>query len=324
MAIGITGAGGRLGAALVAAARGGAALVAAGQRGAGAAGPAAVLAWGRDAFDLDDPGKVGLTLATLAALAGAAEGRPLVIHAAAWTDVDGCAREPELALRRNGEATGILARACAERGVDLLVVSTNEVFDGTRTDGTPYGPGDPTSPANPYGASKLAGERAAAEAYARSGAGGRLGIVRTAWLFGPGRPDFPAKIAAAARRAGAAGEPLRVVGDEFGNPTYVRDLAAAILGLAATDRVEGVHHVVNAGTASRADWARDVLTRLGIEVELREVGLDDFPRPSRPPRRAILAPTALPVGAVVADGHLRPWPAAMTDYEPELRQREVG
>ena len=65
----------------------------------------------------------------------------VVVHAAAWTDVDGCARDPDLALRRNGDATGVLATACAARGVDLLVVSTNEVFDGTRTDGDRLRPG---------------------------------------------------------------------------------------------------------------------------------------------------------------------------------------
>ena len=121
--------------------------------------------------------------------------------------------------------------ACAA-GVDLVLVSTNEVFDGQRTDGRGYGPGDPPRPVNPYGASKLAGEIAARAAFARrwrrleAGPGTplaarpQLAIVRTAWLFGPPGNDFPAKILAAADRARAAGEPLRVVGDEVGSPTY--------------------------------------------------------------------------------------------------------
>ena len=82
----------------------------------------------------------------------------VVVHAAAWTDVDGCARDPELALARNGDGDRGPRRGCAARGIDLVVVSTNEVFDGRRTDGRGYAPDDPTDPINPYGASKLAGE----------------------------------------------------------------------------------------------------------------------------------------------------------------------
>ena len=88
-----------------------------------------------------------------------------MVHAAAWSDVDGCALDPALAMRRNGEATGVLAAACAGRGVDLLAISTNEVFDGRRLDGSGYDPSDPPAPGNPYGASKLEGERRAQAAF---------------------------------------------------------------------------------------------------------------------------------------------------------------
>jgi len=158
------------------------------------------------------------------------EGPEAVVHTAAWTDVDGNAREPDLAMRRNGTAVGEIARACAQRDIDLFIVSTNEVFDGRKTDGRPYAPGDELNPINPYGAAKAAAERLAREAFA--GSGGRLAIVRTAWLFGPPGGDFPAKIAAAGLRARAAGEPLRVTGDEVGTPTYTPDLAEAIVELA--------------------------------------------------------------------------------------------
>src|SRR5439155_11511046 len=171
-------------------------------------GPFGPIAWSRAIFDLDAPSTAGALLD---------RDRPeVVVHCAAWTDVDGCAREPELALARNGLATGALARAAAERGIDLVVVSTNEVFDGRRTDGHGYGPNDPTGPINPYGASKLAGESAAREAYARptTAAGPALGIARTAWLYGPPGNDFPAKILGAAERAAAAGEPPRLVADQ--------------------------------------------------------------------------------------------------------------
>jgi dTDP-4-dehydrorhamnose reductase len=239
--------------------------------------------------------------------------------------VDGCALDPALAVRRNGDATGVLARECAARGIDLLVISTNEVFDGVRTDGRGYATADATVPANAYGASKLAGERAAAAAYEARGSSGALGIARTAWLFGPGRPDFPMKIAVAAAArvvpAGAAagvataGEPLRVTGDEFGTPTYTHDVAEAISDLIGSGSVAGVHHLVNGGVVSRAGWARDVLARLGLLVVVEETPLASLIRPSRPPRWGILAPTPLPSGEPI-----RPWTEAMADYAPVLRQ----
>ena len=254
-----------------------------------------VRAWTRTEFDLDDPGPVAGRIAT--------DSPDLVIHAAAWTDVDGCARDPDLALARNGRATAVLAAACRAADASLLIVSSNEVFDGTRTDGLGYGPADATNPPNPYGRSKLAAEQGALEAF---GGYAGLGIVRTAWLFGEGKPDFPARIAAAARAAVAEGRTLRLVVDEIGTPTYVPDLAAAIVAL-APGRIDGVHHVVNAGIASRAEWARDVFERLQIRVPVDEVELDQFARPSTPPRWGVLAPTPVPGGS------LRPWREAMAD-----------
>jgi dTDP-4-dehydrorhamnose reductase len=282
-------------------------------------GPAGPLAWGRESFDLDSPGHVSDVLD---------RDRPeLVVHAAAWTDVDGCAREPELAIARNGTATGTLAEACAARGVDLIVVSTNEVFDGRRSDGRGYAPSDPTNPINAYGASKLAGERAALAAYGRDanaasgpGGGGALGIVRTAWLFGPPGNDFPAKILAAAERANAATEPLRLVADEIGSPTYTLDLAEAIAELIGGAAIEGVHHVVNGGAVSRAGWARELFRQARLEVATEDVPASTWPRVSTPPAWAVLEPTPLPGGEP-----LRLWQAAVADYLPALlRQRSAA
>jgi dTDP-4-dehydrorhamnose reductase len=271
-------------------------------------GPAGPIGWSRAEFDLDEPAWPGDRLER--------ERVEVVIHAAAWTDVDGCAREPELALRRNGEAVGVLARACAERRLHLVVVSTNEVFDGARTDGRGYAPDDPVAPPNPYGASKLAGERAALAAYETGAA--ELDIVRTAWLFGEGAPDFPAKILAAAERASGSGETLRLVADEWASPTYAADLAEAIVEL-VTERRPGpptIHHVVNAGVASRADWAREVLRVSGFgDLPTEDVPASTWPRPSTPPRWGVLEPTPLPSGE-----RLRPWQEAMAEYAPLLRR----
>jgi len=248
-----------------------------------------------------------------------AERPEVVIHTAAWTDVDGCAREPELALLRNGTAAGELARACARRGIDMLFISTNEVFDGRRTDGIGYAPGDARNPINPYAAAKAEGERLAIAAYEGDGARGRLGIVRTSWLFGPPGGDFPAKIVTAAVQAQDAGTPLQVVADEVGVPTYTVDLAEAIVELIAEDAVApavgrwAIHHLVNAGRASRADWAREVLRATRIDIPIVDVPGNTWKRLSTPPAWAVLAPTELPSGEPIRD-----WRAAMADYAPLL------
>lgn len=311
MRVVVTGARGRLGRALIAA-----------LEDAPYTGPLGPIAWSRPAFDLDAVTHDGVIRLL-------ERDRPeVVIHAAAWTDVEGCAKDPALALRRNGEASGTLARACAELGVELVLVSTNEVFDGERTDGRPYAPDDATHPVNPYGASKLAAERQAAEAYGSSATGhARLAIVRTSWLYGPPGNDFPAKILAAARRAHAAGEPLRVVGDEVGCPTYAPDLAEAIAELVGEDALApegariGVHHLVNAGPVSRADWAREVIRAARVGVTVVDVPASTWARASTAPRWAVLGPTPLPSGEPMRD-----WRAAFADSVPAMLRaaRQAG
>lgn len=286
MRVAVTGAGGRLGRALVVAL---------------ATNPAVEpMPWRRPDYDLDDPG-AGERLV-------AAKRPDAVVHAAAWTDVDACAREPQLAMRRNGEAAAEMARACAAHGARMVLVSTNEVFDGERTDGQGYGSADPPHPINAYGASKLAGETAARTAFARRGSA-RLAIIRTAWLFGPPGDDFPAKILAAAERADAAGEPLRVVADEVGSPTYAPDLAAAIVALLATGAMHGTHHLVNDGRASRAEWAAEVLRLAGRTTVLEPVSWRQWSRASTPPAWAVLVSTPLPGGA-----SLRHWRDALAAH----------
>jgi dTDP-4-dehydrorhamnose reductase len=311
MRVAVTGAGGRLGRALIEA-----------LEEAPFTGPKGPIAWRRPELDLDT-----VTSDGFARLVG--RDRPeVVVHAAAWTDVDGCARDPDLALRRNGLATGVIAEVCASLGCDLVIVSTNEVFDGRRTDGAGYAPGDERHPINAYGVSKLEGEVRAARAYAdgadapASGTdtpAGRLAIVRTSWLHGPPGNDFPAKIAAAALRSRAAGEPLRVVGDEVGCPTYAPDLAEAIVELLGADAItqaparHAVHHLVNGGRASRADWAREVLRLARIEVPLVEVPSSTWIRASTPPAWAVLELTELPSGEPMRD-----WREALEDAAPAL------
>ncbi len=294
MRVAVTGAGGRLGRALVG--------TLAEAPFTGLAGP---IAWTRPDYDLDD-------LQAPSRLLG--RDRPeVVVHCAAWTDVDGATRDPALADRRNAEATRELAGACAASGVDFIYVSTNEVFDGERTDGRGYRPDDPTHPINAYGRSKLGGETAV------RGVGGPgdppVAIVRTAWLYGPPGADFPTKIVAAARRARAAGEPLRVVGDEYGCPTSAADVAEAITELIGSGEIGGTVHYVNLGAVSRADWAREVLRLAGIDMAIEEVSAATWDRPSTPPRWGVLEASPLPSGEP-----MRPWTEALADYAPTLRR----
>jgi dTDP-4-dehydrorhamnose reductase len=287
--VAITGAGGRLGSALVFA------FEAAGWD---------VQRWSRPAYDLDDP--------VAAARCLAADRVDLVVHCAAWTDVDGAARDPALAMRRNGTAVGELAEASRRHDVSLVVVSTNEVFDGRRTDERGYAEADPPGPGNPYGASKLAGEVAARAAFGADRSNARLWIVRTAWLYGPPGNDFPTKILAAADRL-PGGERLKVVADEFGSPTYAPDLATAMVSLLNV-AAPGTYHLASAGRASRADWARAVLGGCGRSREIDPIRQADFERPSRPPAWAVLDTAA----AARAGVTLRAWQDALADYLPEL------
>ena len=298
MRVAVTGANGRLGRALLAA-----------LGDAPFTGPAGPISWTRADFDLDAPVAVDDLLD---------RDRPeVVINAAAWTDVDGCAREPRLADRRNGDAVRVLAEATASHGIDLVQVSTNEVFDGQRAHDRGYLPDDQPSPGNAYGRSKLAGEQAASAAYRDRPAS--LAIVRTSWLYGPPGSDFPTKILSAAERATQDGRPVRVVADEFASPTYANDLADAIVDLIANDEVRRIHHVVNAGIASRADWARELFRQIRSDVAIEDVPSSTWTRASTPPAWGVLEPTSLPSGEP-----MRPWQAALGDYIPLLRRQRAG
>jgi dTDP-4-dehydrorhamnose reductase len=236
------------------------------------------IGWNRPDLDLDDP--------TAAARLVQRDRPDLVIHCAAWTDVDSCARDPDLALRRNGEAVREMAAACVGHGVRMVHISTNEVFDGRRADDLGYAESDPTNPINPYGASKLAGETAAQATFDAAGMADALTIVRTAWLYGAPGSDFPAKIVAAADRL-EPGASLRVVDDEVGPPTWTRSLAPAILELASTN-ASGVFHLTATGTASRFEWARAIIDALRPGTPVVPIKAAEFARASTPPAWAVL------------------------------------
>lgn len=195
----------------------------------------------------------------------------VVIHAAAMTNVDGCARDPAAAYRANALGAHYVALACQQMGSAMVYISTNEVFDGKKAE--PYWEFDATNPINTYARSKLAGENIIRDVLPR------FYIVRTAWLYGQGGNHFVRKVI---QRADELGR-LRYVTDEIGSPTYAEDVAHGVCQLVQTGAF-GVYHFVNEGIASRFDFAREILRLAGRgQVPVEPITLAEFPRPSTPP-----------------------------------------
>ncbi len=222
----------------------------------------------------------------------------ILLHAAAYTDVNGCALDPPKALRINGVGTQNLAAVTAQLGMAMLYVSSNEVFDGKL--GRAYHEYADAKPMNAYGWSKWYGERALVQVNPRHY------IVRTAWLFAPGGHNFIHAILNAARR----GRPLRVVTNEISNPTSTHDLAAAIGTLITSDRY-GTYHLVNEGAVSRWGLARFALDEAGLaDTVIARISSQQWQRPSRPPEHTPLANIA----AASLGIRLRAWQEAVRDF----------
>jgi dTDP-4-dehydrorhamnose reductase len=222
----------------------------------------------------------------------------VIIHAAAYTDVDGAARQPDLAYRVNALGTRNVAVASEAIGAAVLAISTNEVFDGAKSE--PYCEFDSVNPINPYAQSKLA-----AEVFVRD-LTTRFYIVRTAWLYGLGGNNFVKKIIT---RADMDGQ-LRVVTDEVSSPTYAEDLITAIEQLIVTGAY-GIYHFTNEGACSRFEFAQKILELSGrAHIPIEPIVLSDFSRPSTPPP---YAPLRNFCGAQIGIT-LRPWAEALADY----------
>ncbi len=227
----------------------------------------------------------------------------LVIHAAAMTDVDGCERDPEMAFKVNALGTRNVALVCQRCGAPMLYVSTDYVFDGTKEE--PYLEYDEPNPTSVYARSKLAGEEYVRDLLKR------FYVVRTAWLYGQDGQNFVEKMLKLAE----TDDNLYVVANEFGSPTYARDLAEAMARL-IQQPLYGIYHLVNEGTCSRYEFARRILELGGkADFPLRPTRI--YARAARVPRRAVLRnfAAATQLGIV-----LRPWEDALRAYF-EDRQR---
>jgi dTDP-4-dehydrorhamnose reductase len=205
----------------------------------------------------------------------------VVVNAAAFTHVDRCEREPEAAERGNATIPAVLVEACDKRGIRLVHVSTDYVFSGTSQ--VAYREQDEPKPRSVYGRTKRTGEERVMVASPDSL------IVRTSWLFGRGR-NFIASILEQAReiRAGNRTEPLRVVDDQVGRPTYARDLAEGIVFL-VEHRAIGTYHVANFGVATWWELARACLDAAGYEdLSVERISTEELKTDAPRPKQAVL------------------------------------
>jgi dTDP-4-dehydrorhamnose reductase len=209
-----------------------------------------------------------------------------VVNAAAWTDVDGAETAEAAATLVNGTAAGHLAVACARHGARMIQISTDYVLSGDAS--SPYPEDAPTAPINAYGRSKLAGELAVRRLLPTAGY-----VVRTAWLYGTGGPNFVATML----RLAAERETVDVVDDQHGQPTWSRALAVQLrdLGRAAQagTAAPGTYHGTAGGSTSWYGLARAVFTEAGLGPgRIRPTTSGRFPRPAARPAYSVLGHSA--------------------------------
>lgn len=251
-----------------------------------------VLALSSSQCDITDP----------AAVEQIVRGGDAVINCAAYTSVDAAESNERAAYAVNVAGPEHLARVCARIGARLIHISTDYVFSGLFETGTPrpYEPSDEAEPLSVYGRSKLAGEHAVLAALDAAT------VVRTSWVYtGATGSDF----VAAMRRLAAAGDTVDVVDDQIGSPTFVDDLATALLQIADGRVGARLVHATNEGAVSRFEQARAVFTDVGADpARVRPVSSSDSPRPAARPAYSALSNRHSVVSGMVP---LRGWRSAL-------------
>lgn len=243
-----------------------------------------VLGFTREELDITDSDSVGEALE---------EHTPdLLINAAAYTNVDGCETETELAYKVNALGPRNLAQHCEARGCELLHVSTNYVFDGY--DERPYEPFDRPNPISAYGRTKLAGEE-----YVRD-LTNRWYVVRSAGVYGRGHNFVRTMLRVAAER-----DVLKVKEDEFIAPTYARDLADGITRIIEAGEY-GLYHLTNSGFCSWYEFTREIFRLTETEIEVVPIPGSEYPLPAARPANGVLSALGSP--------ELRHWRDALEDY----------
>lgn len=204
----------------------------------------------------------------------------IVIHAAAYNQVDLAETQPALCRAVNVIGTRNIAEMSAEYGAYLLFISTDYVFNGQKKG--PYLPHDRKEPVSVYGHTKSNGEDTVLSASDRNA------ILRTSWLFGPSTHNFVQAILRASKNR----EEIDVVSDQIGSPTYADDLAQLIVKFLKI-RPNGIFHGTNSGVCSRADYAREIISLSGIECRVHEIESALYPAPARRPLNSQLSNVCL-------------------------------
>jgi len=224
----------------------------------------------------------------------------VLMNCAAMTDVDGCESKYDQAYRINGLGAGNLARAAFESGAEILHVSTDYVFNGEKR--SPYFEDDPTCPVSAYGRTKLAGEVFVAKNNPRHWS------VRTQWLYGPDGKNFVDTIL----KAAAERDRLDVVDDQFGCPTFAKDLAEQMVHIVAERPVYGIYHGSNKGSCSWFDFASAIVKGAGMDhVLVAPMSSHKLDRPAKRPAHSVLRNYHLEL--TIGDS-MRPWEEALADY----------
>src|SRR5713226_4484700 len=199
---------------------------------------------------------------------------------AAFTDVDGCESNRDLAFAVNCEGAINVAEAAREAGSRLMFLSTDYVFDGSKR--SPYEITDTRNPTSVYGESKARAEERLLEILPD------VCIVRASWLFGHGGKCFPATIL----KLASTRPEISVVNDQRGSPTFTRDLASALVQLCRAS-ARGIVHVTNSGNCTWYEFATEIQRESGHPAKVKPVTTAEFPRPARRPAYSVLSPDSL-------------------------------
>ena len=223
------------------------------------------------------------------------------IHAAAYTQVDAAESDEKAAFHLNETATDLLAKACAQRNILFIYLSTDFVFGGKNPHQKPFTPADPIAPECVYARSKAAGEKAV------QGAAGPHYIVRTSWLFSPFGHNFvKTMLRLAQQRSDRKPLSISVVADQFGCPTSALDLARCLIQLIALKaQPYGIHHYSNAGPAHWAQLAGAVFEQRNLPITVKPISTEDFAAPAPRPYYSVLENTL--------DPKARPWKEALAE-----------
>jgi dTDP-4-dehydrorhamnose reductase len=225
-----------------------------------------------------------------------------VVLSAAYTDVDGCEKNRELAFAVNHQGAVNVASAAQAVGARMIFLSSDYVFDGTT--GARYEISDTRHPINVYGETKARAEKQLPEILPA------ICIVRTSWLFGHGGKCFPATILKLATPTPEKTTPtLSVVNDQRGSPTFTRDLASVIAQL-CKQGARGIIHATNSGDCTWFEFAKEIVRISRLPATVKPVTTADFPRPARRPAYSVLSPTSLHALGI----QMPPWQDALQRY----------